>query len=154
MGGTDRYGVASNRCAAGIHRGHKRNARLGIACGCDRAGRSTRYNGIDSETPADLRGRQMGGIARLVCINRASACRHKGQCATRGDGADTRRCGGERDNVTTACRGTGRQCGRSPKVLRPGIGEGDGLGQAGVTELDAAEALPVPALFVAVTVNV
>ena len=44
--------------------------------------------------------------------------------------------------------------GEVPKFCAPGSAKVMVWGEAGVTELDAAEALPVPALFVAVTVNV
>lgn len=44
--------------------------------------------------------------------------------------------------------------GEVPKFCAPGSAKVMVWGEAGVTELDAAEALPVPALLVAVTVNV
>ena len=44
--------------------------------------------------------------------------------------------------------------GEVPKFCEPGLLKVIVWGEAGVTELDAADAAPVPALFVAVTVNV
>ena len=44
--------------------------------------------------------------------------------------------------------------GAVPKFCAPGLAKGMVWGEAGVTELEAADAGPVPALLVAVTVNV